>query len=103
MFPRGGGMTRPTRCADEDVAAWLAANPSWSRDGDALVREVSFPTYAAAISFVVALAFEAERRDHHPDLVIAWRRVTVRWTTHDAGGISPLDLALAETTSALVR
>lgn len=96
-------MTPAARCADADVDAWLAAHAGWARDGGALVRELTFGSYAAAISFVVALAFEAERRDHHPDLVIAWRRVTVRWTTHDAGGVSALDLALAETTSALAR
>ncbi len=96
-------MTRPARAADAEITAWLAAHPGWARDGEELVRELSFASYAAAISFVVALAFEAERREHHPELSISWRRVTVRWTTHDAGGLTALDLSLAEATSELAR
>ncbi|MCC6646731.1 MAG: 4a-hydroxytetrahydrobiopterin dehydratase [Polyangiaceae bacterium] len=94
-------MTRPARCDAQALSAWLAAHPAWAEDGDALRRDVAFASYAAAIAFVVAVGFLAERRDHHPELVISWRRVVVRWTTHDAGGVTALDLELAAATDEL--
>jgi len=59
------------------------------------VRELEFASFAAAISFVTRLAELAEREDHHPDIDIRYRRVTVRWSTHSAGGITDRDRQLA--------
>jgi 4a-hydroxytetrahydrobiopterin dehydratase len=67
----------------------------------ALVREFELPSFSVAISFVDRLAELAEREDHHPDIDIRYRRVTVRWTTHSAGGITEKDREMAERTSAL--
>jgi 4a-hydroxytetrahydrobiopterin dehydratase len=74
----------------------------WSEQDNALVREFELPSFPAAISFVDRLAELAESEDHHPDIDIRYRRVTVRWTTHSAGGITGKDRELAERTSALV-
>jgi len=55
------------------------------------------------MGFVVALGVIAEKRDHHPDMLVTWGRVRVQWSTHDAGGVTELDLELAEATGELVR
>jgi 4a-hydroxytetrahydrobiopterin dehydratase len=74
----------------------------WQEQDDALVREFELPSFPAAIDFVVRLSDLAESEDHHPDIDIRYRRVTVRWTTHSAGGITEKDREMAERTSALV-
>jgi 4a-hydroxytetrahydrobiopterin dehydratase len=73
----------------------------WQEQDDAVVREFELPTFAAAIEFVDRLAELAESEDHHPDIDIRYRRVTVRWTTHSEGGITDKDREMAERTSAL--
>src|SRR5262245_32151027 len=75
---------------------------SWQEQNDALVREFELPSFPGAIKFVDRLAELAESEDHHPDIDIRYRRVTVRWTTHSAGGITDKDREMAERTSALV-
>jgi 4a-hydroxytetrahydrobiopterin dehydratase len=74
----------------------------WQEEDDALVREFELPTFPAAIEFVVRLAGIAESENHHPDIDIRYRRVTVRWTTHSEGGITEKDREMAVRTSALV-
>ena len=73
----------------------------WEERDDALVREFELPSFPAAIEFVDRLAELAESEDHHPDIDIRYRRVTVRWTTHSAGGVTEKDRELAARTSAL--
>jgi 4a-hydroxytetrahydrobiopterin dehydratase len=74
----------------------------WTEQDDALMREFELPSFPAAISFVDRLAELAESENHHPDIDIRYRRVTVRWTTHSEGGITEKDREMAERTSALV-
>lgn len=71
------------------------------RDG-ALEREVLFDGFRAAIAFVDRLADLAESANHHPDIAIRYRNVTVRWTTHSAGGITDRDRELAARTDELI-
>ena len=73
----------------------------WSEQDNALVREFELPSFPAAIEFVDRLGELAESEDHHPDIDIRYRRVTVRWSTHSAGGITDKDREMAERTSAL--
>jgi 4a-hydroxytetrahydrobiopterin dehydratase len=73
----------------------------WEERDNALVREFELPSFPAAIDFVVRLGELAESEDHHPDIDIRYRRVTVRWTTHSEGGITEKDREMAERTSAL--
>ena len=73
----------------------------WTEQDAALTREFELPSFPAAISFVDRLAELAESEDHHPDIDIRYRRVTVRWTTHSEGGITEKDREMAERTSAL--
>ena len=74
----------------------------WREDGDALVRELEFESFPAAVAFVQRLAELAERENHHPDIDIRYRRVTVRWSTHSAGGVTDRDRELAVRTLELV-
>jgi 4a-hydroxytetrahydrobiopterin dehydratase len=73
----------------------------WQEEDDALVREFELPSFAEAIEFVDRLAELAESENHHPDIDIRYRRVTVRWTTHSEGGVTEKDREMAERTSAL--
>jgi 4a-hydroxytetrahydrobiopterin dehydratase len=74
----------------------------WREEDDALVRELEFESFPAAVAFVQRLAELAEREDHHPDIDIRYRRVTVRWSTHSAGGVTDRDRDLAVRTLELV-
>jgi len=73
----------------------------WEEQDNALVREFEFGSFLQAIDFVVRLANAAESANHHPDIDIRYRKVTVRWTTHSEGGITDRDREMAERTSAL--
>jgi 4a-hydroxytetrahydrobiopterin dehydratase len=74
----------------------------WQEQDEALVCEFELPSFPEAIEFVDRLAELAESENHHPDIDIRYRRVTVRWTTHSEGGITEKDRVMAERTSALV-
>ena len=65
----------------------------WTLREDALTAHFTFASFADAIAFVTRLAFEAEAADHHPDLHVSYRRVTVTWTTHSAAGVTEKDVA----------
>ena len=95
-------MARPTKLDRADVDTWLAAHPGWEREGEGLVRSFKLADFGAALAFAVRLGMLAEKRDHHPDILIGWGKARVLWTTHDAGGITRLDLDLAESTDSLV-
>ena len=68
----------------------------WKESGGALSRTFTFPTYLAGLEFANAVGHEAERQNHHPDIVIGYKKVTVTATTHDAGNtVTGRDRALA--------
>jgi 4a-hydroxytetrahydrobiopterin dehydratase len=74
----------------------LAHLPSWSREGDTLVRTYQRQNWLDAIALLDMVAPEAERRNHHPDVSITgYRTVTFRLTTHSKGGITSRDIDLA--------
>ena len=58
-------------------------------------KRYDLPSFPDAIAFVVAVGFEAESRNHHPDIDVRWRTVHLRLTTHDAGGLTAFDFDLA--------
>lgn len=84
------------------VDAWLAAHPGWTREGNAIARDFKLEDFGAALGFAVRLGLVAEKRDHHPAILVGWGKARVTWTTHDAGGTSQLDLDLAQATDALL-
>jgi len=86
---------RPELLSDAAIQEQLTAHPTWQVEGRELVKEFRFPSYLDGIEFVRCVALLAEAMNHHPDLVVAWRKVTVRLSTHSAGGLTRLDFAMA--------
>jgi 4a-hydroxytetrahydrobiopterin dehydratase len=76
----------------EELAAALALLPGWQVGGQALSKRFRFQTYREAIAFVNAVAWVAERADHHPELEVGFAVVTVRYSTHSAAAITRNDL-----------
>jgi 4a-hydroxytetrahydrobiopterin dehydratase len=95
-------MARPEKLPDTAVAAGLSELSGWARTGDMIGKTFELSSFPDAIAFVVRVGFLAEAADHHPDLDIRWRRVSVALTTHDAGGLTQLDLDLAQRIEAAV-
>jgi 4a-hydroxytetrahydrobiopterin dehydratase len=91
------------KLSEDEISQFLSLNTGWTRDGNLLSRSFAFPSYAESVSFAVAVAMAAEKRDHHPDIVLSWGRVEVRWSTHDAGGITALDTEMARKTDGFQR
>lgn len=81
---------------ETQIADAVAELPGWSVDGDALVSDWRFANFDVAFGFMTRIAVEAERLDHHPEWSNVYNRVTIRLSTHDAGGITTLDTALAQ-------
>ena len=79
----------------------LSALPGWQRHGEIIARTFAFKDFPAAMKFVNQVADLAEQAQHHPDVDIRWNRVTLALTTHDAGGLTEKDFALAKQCDAL--
>jgi 4a-hydroxytetrahydrobiopterin dehydratase len=78
------------------LEAWLTAHPQWSLKGQSLYKQRKFANFSAAWGFMNRVALLAEKINHHPDWCNSYSRVEITLTTHDAGGITSLDLQLAE-------
>ncbi|MCL2447327.1 MAG: 4a-hydroxytetrahydrobiopterin dehydratase [Polyangiaceae bacterium] len=90
-------MTRPTKLDAHTVDAWIAAHPGWERAGDhGIAKRYTFADFGSALAFAVRVGCLAEKRDHHPDIEVGWGRARLSWSTHDAGGVTRLDLDAAE-------
>lgn len=87
-----------SRLTDAERDAALARLPAWSlrADGLAIEREFRFADFSAAFAFMTRVALLAEKADHHPDWSNVWNRVSIALSTHDAGGLTQRDMALAE-------
>jgi len=93
------------RLSEEQRAEALARLPGWIYEPgrDAIVRELAFRDFIHAFGFMTAVALEAEKADHHPEWSNVYGKVSILLTTHDAGGLSVGDIALAGRISALVN
>lgn len=80
----------------------MSVPEGWQERDGALEREFELPSFPEAITFVNRVAELAEAENHHPDIAISYRRVTLRWTTHSAGGITDRDRDLAARSTKLV-
>jgi 4a-hydroxytetrahydrobiopterin dehydratase len=76
-----------------DIERALQELPGWSLAGNAIVKEFTFAGFPEAVAFVARLVPGSEAADHHPDLTVSYRRVTVSFTTHSEGGVTAKDLA----------
>ena len=78
-------------------------DPAWRQEGDALVRDLSFADFAAALAFVQRVGTEAEAAGHHPDILLhGYRHVRLTLSTHAAGRVTEADHRLAERIDPLV-
>ncbi len=81
--------------SDDAIIKEMSALPLWQREGTTISRTFSFTSYLGGIAFVNAVAQLAEEVNHHPDLLVLWRKVSVTLTTHSKGGLTDKDFALA--------
>jgi 4a-hydroxytetrahydrobiopterin dehydratase len=79
------------KLSPDEVARRLQLLPGWQRDQDAVRRQFSFGGFPDAVAFIVRLGFTAEAADHHPDLLVNFKRVTVTYSTHSEGGLTQKD------------
>jgi len=89
------------RLSAADVARRLSFLPGWEHADDQLRKTFRFDDYYRSVGFVNALAWMANRQDHHPDLSVHYNRVVVTWSTHDAGGVTLNDCICAAKTEKL--
>lgn len=96
-------MPHATPLTEDQRAALLADHPAWSlvEGRDAVQRRFQGKNFTHAFAFMSAVAIEAEKLNHHPEWSNVYRTVDIRLTTHDTGGLSNLDAALAGKIDAL--
>ena len=81
---------------DAAITTALDGVPGWTRNGDGIERSYKFADFVAAFAFMTRVALLAEKADHHPEWSNVYNRAEIRLTTHDAGGLSVRDFALAK-------
>jgi 4a-hydroxytetrahydrobiopterin dehydratase len=86
---------------DPEITRLLSLISGWSHSGDEIRKTFNFKNYYETISFVNAIAFIANREDHHPDLEVGYNKLTVRFSTHSVGGLSINDFICAAKIDAL--
>jgi len=86
----------------DELSAALKKRPEWEIEGKTITRTIEFEEFSEGIDFVNDLAEIAEEAQHHPDIDIRFTRITVTLTTHDIGGVTELDLQLAQRIDNLV-
>jgi 4a-hydroxytetrahydrobiopterin dehydratase len=89
------------KLAPSDIDERLKNVPGWTREGDTIRKQFTFADFLQAIAFVNRLAPEAEKADHHPDILINYKRVTLTYSTHSEGGLTEKDFVGAATADRL--
>ena len=92
------------RLTDAERGAALDRLPGWTlrADGLAIERTFTFADFVEAFGFMTRVAILAEKADHHPEWFNVWNRVEITLTTHDAGGLSQRDVAMAQSINAML-
>ncbi len=87
----------------EEIKDKLKNLPDWNFQDNSLIKEFVAENFSAALSFVVQIGIEAEKADHHPDILIhSYNKVLIKISTHSEGGVTQKDFNLAETIQNLV-
>ena len=81
------------RLTDTEIQEQLETLTGWTLEGNAIRKQYTLGTFPDAIAFAARLAFDAEAADHHPDILIAYKRVTLTFSTHSEGGLTDKDFA----------
>ena len=91
------------KLSDQERAEALAGLPEWKWDAahEAIRKRFTFGDFSEAFGFMTRVALAAEHADHHPEWSNVWNRVDIALTTHDAGGLTAKDVALAKRIEAL--
>lgn len=90
-----------TLLSDDGIARELLELPGWTRDGNAIRRQFSFAGFPDAVAFVSRLVPACEAADHHPDVTINYRKVTLSYSTHSEGGVTLKDFSGAKAAEAV--
>ena len=85
----------------DDRAAFTAQNPDWALEGETISHTFEFDSFVDAIGFVNKVAIAAEVADHHPDIDIRWKKVTLALSTHEFSGLTSRDIDFAAKADAL--
>ena len=85
------------RLSDAEIEQQLAKLTGWKRDAHVIRKQYAFPSFPDALAFLVRLGFDCEAQDHHPDITVDYKRVTLGYWTHSEGGITEKDITGAET------
>jgi 4a-hydroxytetrahydrobiopterin dehydratase len=85
----------------DEIDAALADLPGWSAQNGTLHRELGFADFSEAWGFMARVALVAEKLDHHPDWSNVWSKVVIDLSTHDAGGVTALDVEFATRVNAI--
>jgi len=96
-------MSRPTALTEAELSVELAKLTGWQLKAGKLHREYQFSDFVAAFGFMSSAALVAQTMDHHPEWFNVFNKVRVDLTTHDAGGISALDVELARAMDELAQ
>jgi 4a-hydroxytetrahydrobiopterin dehydratase len=88
-------MSRPVKLTESELARELSGLPDWKVEGGKLHCEYAFADFVAAFGFMASAALVAQAMDHHPEWFNVWNKVRIDLMTHDAGGITLLDVKLA--------
>jgi 4a-hydroxytetrahydrobiopterin dehydratase len=91
------------KLSQAEIGERMKSAGGWTLENDAIKRQFTFKDFLDAVAFVNRLAPEAERADHHPDILINYKRVTLTYTTHDSGGLTEKDFAGAAVADRLAR
>ena len=78
-----------------EIDSALVSVPAWKKKRATITRTYQFKDFLESMKFVNAVAALAEKRQHHPDVLIRWNKVTLSLSTHDSGGITQKDFDLA--------
>ncbi len=95
-------MDTLTKLTEEQVEQMLDDRPEWSEAGGVIQRTYQFKDFVHSMKFVNQVADLAEEKQHHPDILVRYNKVTLSLSTHDAGGITTKDFDLAAETDKLL-
>ena len=84
------------KLSDEDLKSALASLDGWEFYDEKIEKKFKFANFAEALNFVNRVGALAEAADHHPDITFGWGYAEIALTTHDRGGVTDVDMALAK-------
>jgi 4a-hydroxytetrahydrobiopterin dehydratase len=93
----------PTALKPDEITRRLSSLDGWTLQASEIRRTFNFKNYYETMAFVNAVAYLAHRADHHPDMEVGYNKLTIRYSTHSAGGVTENDLAEAAKVDALAK